>query len=77
MNIGRVRNHKMGGAWRYDKSMVWDDKGRELPYLHFLFFKKTPWLKTDRYWRDGFYKIHEPIENYTHIDINVEGIFAR
>ena len=66
-----------GGTWRYDKNRVWDDKGRELPYLHFLFFKKTPWLKTDVYWHDGFYKIHEPIENCKYIDINIEGIFAR
>lgn len=28
-----------------------------LPYLHFLFFKKTPYLKTDSYWRDDFYRI--------------------
>ncbi|MGN9010571.1 DUF6625 family protein [Lactobacillus amylovorus] len=30
-----------------------------LPYLHFLFFKKTPYLKTNVYWRNGFYKIPE------------------
>lgn len=26
-------------------------------YLHFLFFKKTIYRKSDIYWRDGFYKI--------------------
>lgn len=77
MNVGRVHNHKTGGTWRYDKNRVWDDKDRELPYLHFLFFKKTPWLKTDHYWRDGFYKVSEPIESCKYIDINIEGIFER
>jgi hypothetical protein len=32
-------------------------KGLTLPYLHFLFFKKTPYLQTEHYWRDGFYQI--------------------
>jgi len=26
-------------------------------YLHFLFFKKTPYLIADHYWKKGFYKI--------------------
>ena len=26
-------------------------------YLHFLFFKRTQYRKTDTYWRNGFYKI--------------------
>lgn len=45
--------------WIYDikKSKVIDSKGRELPYLHFLFFKKTPWLDTEYYWREGYWKI--------------------
>lgn len=30
---------------------------KPLPYLHFLFFKKTPYLHTDNYWRNGFYQI--------------------
>jgi hypothetical protein len=31
--------------------------GEELPYLHFLYFKKTRYLDTDRYWRSGFWRI--------------------
>lgn len=34
-------------------------QGVELPYLHFLFFKKTPFYKTDSYWRDDFWRITE------------------
>lgn len=31
--------------------------GKSLIYLHFLFFKKTPYLETENYWRADFYKI--------------------
>lgn len=47
-----------------------DFKNRELPYLHFLFFKKTPWLKTNIYWKDNYYKISSPIDNYKKIFID-------
>lgn len=50
--------------------------GIELPYLHFLFFKKTPWLKTDNYWKDDFYRIDEHIETYKSITITNKGILA-
>lgn len=34
--------------------------GRILPYLHFLFFKKSKWWKENEdYWKPGFYKINE------------------
>lgn len=36
---------------------------KKLPYLHFLFYKKTPYYQTDIYWKDNFYKIEQ-------IDIN-------
>lgn len=39
--------------------------GIQIPYLHFLFFKKTPYLETDKYWdAEIFYKvkdIHKPV----------------
>lgn len=45
--------------WIYDvkKHLIIDPEGRELPYLHFLFFKKTPWLTTEYYWREGYWEI--------------------
>ncbi|MCH3997038.1 MAG: hypothetical protein LKE67_05625 [Lactobacillus amylovorus] len=46
---------------------------RPLPYLHFLFFKKTPYLKTDSYWRDGFYRI----PNNFNFDKNAEILITR
>lgn len=60
--------------WRYDMSKIIDNNNRELPYLHFLFFKKTPWLKTDNYWHEGFWRLQEPIESYKHINIDINGI---
>lgn len=49
----------------------------ELPYLHFLFFKKTPWFKTKLYWQNGFWTLHKPIESYNNILINIKGIIEQ
>lgn len=46
----------------------------EIPYLHFLFFKKTPWLKTNRYWVKGFFKLDKQIYYYNSININSKEI---
>lgn len=45
--------------WTYDikEQKIVDPKGRSLPYLHFLFFKKTPWLDAEYYWKEGYWKI--------------------
>lgn len=52
---------KIGEEWRYDISngTLFDPNGRELPYLHFLFFKKTPFYRTEYYWKQDFYNISE------------------
>lgn len=50
---------KEGEVWKYyvnDNSVV-DPVGLELPYLHFMFFKKTQYADTEQYWRDGFWGI--------------------
>lgn len=64
--------------WKYDieSGKVLSPTLRELPYIHFLFFKKTPWLKTDNYWRKGYYKLNrtKPISSYSSISISTEGI---
>lgn len=61
-----------GEEWEYhcDTNKVYSPKGKELPYLHFLFFKKTPYYDTDVYWRDGFYKIDNSFDNYKRIIFN-------
>lgn len=53
---------------------ITDYKGRSLPYLHFLFFKKKPWLQTDRYWREDFWRVQNTVEEQKYIKINIEGI---
>lgn len=52
---------KENDVWKYDNATgkVYAPDGRELPYLHFLFFKKTKYLETDKYWKNGFWKIPE------------------
>lgn len=47
-------NKILAPAKFYSKSFL---NKKPLPYLHFLFFKKTPYLKTEDYWRDNFYQI--------------------
>jgi len=67
---------KVGERWVYDvkESKVISPKGIELPYLHFLFFKKSPWLDTDIFWRTGFYKVSQPIAQLNYIYIDSYGI---
>jgi len=50
---------------------------KELPYLHFLFFKKTQWLETDSYWKEGFYKLEENINKYKCIQIDGSQIMGK
>lgn len=51
---------------------------RELPYLHFLFFKKTKYSDNTDYWKKGFYhfKQGETFLSYRNIEINKKGIFG-
>ena len=50
---------KDGEIWKYDirKSRILNPRGRELPYLHFLFFKKTQFYKAEHYWRENFWEV--------------------
>lgn len=50
---------KDGDVWTYDNKTgkIIAPDGRELPYLHFLFFKKTKYLETDKYWKGDYWKI--------------------
>lgn len=52
-----------GMEWRYNTTAgtVTDlQKNIQLPYLHFLFFKKTIWWKENKkYWGEDFYKLDE------------------
>lgn len=52
---------KDGEVWIYDNQTgkIIAPDGRELPYLHFLFFKKTKYLETDKYWKDDYWNINK------------------
>lgn len=53
-----------------------DYLNRELPYLHFLFFKKTPYYKTQQYWRVGFYQVDSNFEKYNLLRFDVNKIIG-
>lgn len=60
----------------YEAGAVTNNRGMELPYVHFYFFKK-PNYKTLRtnYWRDNFYQLDSyDISDNTKIMIDREGI---
>lgn len=69
---------KNGEEWIYDLSngSIIDPIGRELPYLHYLFFKKTPFYKTENYWKDYFYMISSDKinNNIGEIKFDIQGI---
>lgn len=54
---------KMGEKWFLDieKNKIYNPSNKEIPYLHFLFFKKTPFWNTPNYWKPGFYQIGNDI----------------
>ncbi len=46
------------GTYIWDGIKLYDNHKKELPYLHFLFFKKTQYLKNNnRYWHNKFYHL--------------------
>lgn len=65
--------------WTYNISngQMYDPTGKNIPYLHFLFFKKTKYFLTDTYWRNGFYKLPDNLDfekSKGKIIISTEGI---
>lgn len=53
---------KEGEVWTYDNQTgkIIAPDGKDLPYLHFLFFKKTKYLETKNYWNGDYWRI--PVE---------------
>lgn len=52
-------NPQEGQTWTYDlkKGDIVDEKHGSVPYLHFLFFKKTPWKPSNIFWKDSYYQL--------------------
>lgn len=45
--------------WNIETNTLTNSSGRSIPYLHFLFFKKTPFWKTPNYWKENFFYIDD------------------
>ena len=69
---------KDGDVWTYDNKTgkIIAPDGRELPYLHFLFFKKTKYLETDKYWKDDYWNINKNCDfnNIKNISFSLNGV---
>ena len=69
---------KDGDVWTYDNKTgkIIAPDGRELPYLHFLFFKKTKYLETDKYWKDDYWNIdkNSDFNNIKNISFSLNGV---
>ncbi|MCM1311180.1 MAG: hypothetical protein NC301_09215, partial [Bacteroides sp.] len=68
---------KEAEIWRYriKDGKVFRPDGKELPYIHFLFFKKTPWFDTDKYWGQNFYHLNiDKLQSNDTVAISLNGI---
>ncbi len=63
-----------GQKWLFNpnEGTMTNPSGKEIPYLHFLFFKKNRYKKTDVYWKDDYVKVSAPYTSV--ITITNEGI---
>lgn len=54
---------KDGEVWTYEApfNRILSPTGKELPYLHYLFFKKTPFWDSPHYWKPGFWQLEEGV----------------
>lgn len=70
---------KNGEFWYLDleKHKIYNPKREELPYLHFLFFKRTPFGETPDYWKPGFYQIGKEIPSKGYIIFDNEKVLYK
>lgn len=68
---------KEGEKWVYDVPLgkVIDDNGRELPYLHFLFFKNHP-HPGHPHWNAGYYHLDSDISSYSRIEFTAHSVIG-
>ena len=69
---------KDGEVWTYDakSKRILSPAGKELPYLHFLFFKKTPYWNSLHYWKPGFWRLEDGIWEKNIIFFDNEGVYV-
>lgn len=65
-------------AWTYDvkSGKIITSNGRELPYLHFMCFKKTPFIPDDNYWHKGYWTLDEDFEKYREIKFDYQKVYG-
>lgn len=65
-----------GEVWYLDlkEHKIYNPQNKEIPYLHFLFFKKTPYCDTPNYWKPGFYQLRGSIPTSGYILFSNEKI---
>lgn len=66
---------KVGEKWLYDigSGAILDPSDRELPYLHFLFFKGHPNPEHPK-WNNSYYKLNKSLIDYSKILISTDSI---
>lgn len=63
-----------GQKWKFKNGKILDPADKEIPYLHFLFFKKTEYNPNNtNYWQPDFYNLTDPVEE-KEIEIDIKGI---
>ena len=65
-------------AWTYDikSKKITTPNGKELPYLHFMCFKKTPFIPNDNYWHEGYWTLDENFEKYKKIKFDYQKVYG-
>lgn len=74
-------NPILSQRWEYnlEKNKVYRYDGLELPYLHFLFFKKNIYDDSEYYWKSGFYQLPANWQKQDggNVYISVDGIWKQ
>lgn len=66
--------------WTYNniQGRMYAPNGSEIPYLHFLFFKKTKYLKTDKYWKGDYWMLqHQDLASLKNIEFSLKCVVGK
>ena len=67
-------------VWEYDNisGRMYAPNGSEIPYLHFLFFKITKYLETDKYWKGDYWMLQNyGLDNLRKILFSLNGVVGK
>lgn len=60
-------------TFNLESGKIYDSSDREIPYLHFLFFKNHPQTRHSK-WGVGYYQLSKPIKDYSRIIFSTDSI---